>query len=323
MGTPTAPPPAVADPLETVLREINAAIDELTFGAREPLGDAAPAMPAFARILACHDGTQRSGKVVDWARHVALQHHARVTVASVAPTPNAAFYTPLLGGYYYDLTEDYARAEASLRKAAEGAAAILRERGVDAESVCTTGAPARELANIARTHRSDLVVLGAHGGGAVTRMLLGSVAASLAGSVDASILVARGNPPASRVLVAADGSAASRRAVAAALRYASALGAELVVQHVLDVSEDVPLPSEAQLNLVVQKLRLARPPRIRYALDAGAPARRIVERAAREGCDLIVMGARGLGRVRGALMGSVSHRVVNTAGVSVLVVREP
>lgn len=307
---PTAPePPPPAE----------AALDQLTFGATERV----PAPRAtFERILACHDGSPRSGKVVEWAQHVARLHHAKVIVASIAPAPNAAFYTPLLGGYYADVTADYARAEESLREIAEDAAAMLRDRGVDAEGVSFSGSPARELANVARTHHADLVILGAHGGGGVSRVLLGSVAESLAGSVEASILVARAPPPVARILVATDGSAASQRALAVALRYADATGAEVVVQHVLDVADEVPRPHEGFLKQVVERMQLASQPRISYVLDAGPPARRIVDRAASERCDLIVVGARGLGRVQGALLGSVSHRVVNTTGASVLVVRE-
>jgi nucleotide-binding universal stress UspA family protein len=53
----------------------------------------------------------------------------------------------------------------------------------------------------------------------------------------------------------------------------------------------------------------------------GQPARRLVE-AVREGShDLVVMGSHGRGRVAGALLGSVSQRVLHDSPVPVLVAR--
>jgi nucleotide-binding universal stress UspA family protein len=44
-------------------------------------------------------------------------------------------------------------------------------------------------------------------------------------------------------------------------------------------------------------------------VEIGSPARTIVEYAEAWGADCIVMGRRGLGDIKGLLMGSVSHRV--------------
>ena len=47
----------------------------------------------------------------------------------------------------------------------------------------------------------------------------------------------------------------------------------------------------------------------RAEVEIGSPARTIVEYADSWGADCIVMGRRGLGDIKGLLMGSVSHRV--------------
>lgn len=53
----------------------------------------------------------------------------------------------------------------------------------------------------------------------------------------------------------------------------------------------------------------------------GGPGRTIVLAAQAEGCDLIIMGSRGLSDFSGMVMGSVSHRVLRHATMPVLIVR--
>jgi nucleotide-binding universal stress UspA family protein len=53
----------------------------------------------------------------------------------------------------------------------------------------------------------------------------------------------------------------------------------------------------------------------------GAPAEAILDVADIRQSDLIVMGSRGLGRLRGALLGSQSQKVVQHAPCPVLIVR--
>ena len=54
----------------------------------------------------------------------------------------------------------------------------------------------------------------------------------------------------------------------------------------------------------------------------GAPARDIVNHAAANDIDLIVMGTHGRGSIQHLLMGSVAERVVRTAPCPVLTVRD-
>lgn len=55
-------------------------------------------------------------------------------------------------------------------------------------------------------------------------------------------------------------------------------------------------------------------------IKAGPPARTIVAFAREKGCDLIVLGSRGLGATEGYLLGSVSHKVTGLATCPVMVV---
>ena len=56
-------------------------------------------------------------------------------------------------------------------------------------------------------------------------------------------------------------------------------------------------------------------------IASGDPAREIVATAKAGGSDVIVMGSRGLGKVMGLILGSVTKDVVQTAPCSVWVVR--
>jgi nucleotide-binding universal stress UspA family protein len=53
----------------------------------------------------------------------------------------------------------------------------------------------------------------------------------------------------------------------------------------------------------------------------GEPANTLVDILERHGCDAIVIGARGLGALRSAWLGSVSHAVLNASKVPVTIVK--
>lgn len=56
---------------------------------------------------------------------------------------------------------------------------------------------------------------------------------------------------------------------------------------------------------------------------SGVPATTLIEMAEGHGCEAIVLGARGLGVLRGALLGSVSQGVLHASKLPVTVVKHP
>ena len=56
-------------------------------------------------------------------------------------------------------------------------------------------------------------------------------------------------------------------------------------------------------------------------IASGEPAPALIDMAHRHSCDAIIMGARGRGALRGALLGSVSQRVVQDASMPVTIVK--
>ena len=56
-------------------------------------------------------------------------------------------------------------------------------------------------------------------------------------------------------------------------------------------------------------------------IGSGEPAPALIEMAERHGCDAIILGARGLGALRSALMGSVSQGILHASRLPVTVVK--
>jgi nucleotide-binding universal stress UspA family protein len=136
------------------------------------------------------------------------------------------------------------------------------------------------------------------------------------------------------ILVAIDGSQHAIRALAEAADLAQTNHARLtVLTSVADVSVWVlsapgidveALAAEAErghqsmLDRAVETLPDDLP--VQKIVTHGAAAEAVLKQAAGGGHDLIVMGSRGRGEVRSLLLGSVSHRVLQSSPVPVLVV---
>jgi nucleotide-binding universal stress UspA family protein len=141
-----------------------------------------------------------------------------------------------------------------------------------------------------------------------------------------------------RILLATDGSEEAELAVLRAVELADATDSELHVVHVGVVPtflqsypgtlgyertlyEQIEEESRELLRKESWRVKVAGGTVAGAHLRMGAVALEIVALAEELQADLIVMGCRGLGAVRRALMGSVSDSVVRHAHCPVLVVR--
>ncbi|WP_415281103.1 universal stress protein [Candidatus Nitrososphaera sp. FF02] len=134
-----------------------------------------------------------------------------------------------------------------------------------------------------------------------------------------------------KVLVAIDGSECAERAFEKALEMTAPDGT-LSVIHVLhlplSVSSKKPVDFEtffkrgARSFLVEhQKKAATRGLKADTILIKGNPAEAILNAATSTGADLIIIGSRGQGGIKGLMLGSVSSAVVQHAKIPVLVVR--
>ena len=128
-----------------------------------------------------------------------------------------------------------------------------------------------------------------------------------------------------KILLATDGSEDAGLAASTAIDLANKTGSELHIVHVVDLVSSVVL-DEAEvrglLDAVLRQIEDAGSISAQAHLSEGAPAAEIVTLGEEIGAGLIVVGSRGLGGLRRALMGSVSDSVVRHSHCPVLVVRE-
>jgi nucleotide-binding universal stress UspA family protein len=71
-------------------------------------------------------------------------------------------------------------------------AARAGEHGVTARTVLRTGSPYQEIVGVATDEHADLVIMGTHGRGGVSRLLLGSVADRVIRFAPCPVLTVRG-----------------------------------------------------------------------------------------------------------------------------------
>ncbi len=143
-----------------------------------------------------------------------------------------------------------------------------------------------------------------------------------------------------RILICTDGSRVGRRAVREGVELAAALGASVIALLVTPPFEPPAgyeaLPLAAQIERHAHESNVAAKRSLdavaRIADDLGVrcrtlhvgrypPAATIVETAAAERCDLIVMGSHGHGALGQLFLGSVTTRVAATCAVPILIVR--
>ena len=134
-----------------------------------------------------------------------------------------------------------------------------------------------------------------------------------------------------KVLLAVDGSEHARKAVPIAVEIAKTSDGEVLVfharEHVVgrgggyeleEADEASAVASDIEAEVRAAGVRASS--RVDRAL-ASHVAQAILDAADADGADLIVMGSRGLSDLRGLLLGSVTHKVIQLADRPVLVAR--
>ncbi|MHB9093091.1 MAG: universal stress protein [Eubacteriales bacterium] len=137
-----------------------------------------------------------------------------------------------------------------------------------------------------------------------------------------------------KILVPVDGSDYSFRAVKTAASLVEKYSSEVTLIYVVAIPSHNPgyspdlgmIPQrviddlEQQGNNILNKAKAEfKSNMVNTVMRIGYPAEEIIDEAA-NGYDLVVMGGRGLGKIKGFLLGSVSDRVSHHAQCAVLIV---
>jgi nucleotide-binding universal stress UspA family protein len=219
-----------------------------------------------------------------------------------------------------------------------------RAKGLETKILFDEGHnPAAPILTCAALVPADLIVMGTHGLGGLDRLLLGSVTEKVLRKAPCPVLTVpprafqAATPTFKRLLCPVDFSASSTTALQVASSLAKESDAELTVLHVLDWPEDdevlmkrltepeFRLPIEASVQrrldgLITDEVRTwAKPTSV---VVHGKPYRRILEIAAQDKTDLIVMGVHGRNPLDLMLFGSTTNHVVRAASCPVLTVRQ-
>ena len=303
-------------------------------------------------LLIAYDGSPSAVRAA-----ASLFGNARASVATVPsePTVRAGTAVPVLPGMSPAAVReaiDELRAEAQ-RQADETAVLAVeqaRTLGLDAEPVTVRPSAQAWAALLDAAHRLgvDVLICGTRGRGAFARAVLGSTSSSLLHNTDVPLLVVPdgGGALDGPVVAAYDGSEEARRAIQAVGGLLTGRAAVVVhawepvfhrglAAHALAAGGPVDNLGETMAGLRLAladsaaattedglaAARAAGLDAVGETVEADGSAWRAVAGAARaHGASVIVVGSRGLGAARSALLGSVSSGLVQNAGLPVLVV---
>ncbi|MDD5366393.1 MAG: universal stress protein [Gallionellaceae bacterium] len=268
----------------------------------------------FERILLATDGSGYSDGAIAIADEMATKCDARLYIVSIAlDNPGTESLEPTLG--------------AESERLAMGHVAAARERirhGDCITRVLRDADPARAITEAAEQLRADVIIMGRHGRRGLARWKLGHATEKVVGRAPCPVLVV---PESSRmwhrkVLLATDGSRYGDAAAVIAGNIAQLCQLPLAVISAILPSHSRERRQDAQTALDRVLLAMTRlGVSVSSLLAEGRPEQAIVENAAKESADLIIMGSHGRNGLDRILMGSVSERVLNQSNCPVLVAR--
>jgi nucleotide-binding universal stress UspA family protein len=285
------------------------------------------------KILFPTDGSDGAAVVFDHVLDVAHAHDATVYVLNVADTSRDS--VTQIRGEVIDVLER--EGATVVQEAAERASA----RDVPAVTEVLQGEPYSTIVDYATANDVDLVVMPTHGRRGLERFLLGSTTERVVRRSEVPVLTVRPDDdvtvrhPYRSVLVPTDGSDPASAALDLAVDVARADEAALHLLSVVDVASlGVDVRADIAVDSLEESAREILETAERTAAAAGvdpaatrvefgtAIARAIRSYVADNDVDLIVVGTHGRTGFDRYVLGSVTEKLVRTATVPVLTVRD-
>ncbi|MBM7081840.1 universal stress protein [Micromonospora sp. SCSIO 07396] len=282
-------------------------------------------------ILVGYDGSADAGVAVDWALAEARRTGRPVRLAYVFEWMTVAGWVgPGVAPGVWPDDDARRQVEELVHKAASDAAAAWP--GVTVHGEVFDGPPALVLEE--RSAEAGLLVLGSRGHGGFTGLLAGSTAVSVAAHAHCPVVVVREAQATvtGPVVVGFDGSEQAGTALGFAVERAAQRDAPLLVLQAFEPPDDRWRPSDpdAEARLAADRATIEQAlsgwretfPEVPVTVEIAParPAAALVE-ASRE-AQLVVVGSRGRGGLRGMLLGSVGQQLIQHAHCPVAVIRE-
>ncbi len=282
-------------------------------------------------IIVGVDGSASGLAALDWAASEAALRGVELTLVHAYP----ASWVGVSPEYF--LMSDPAGPTIPTFLAEARARVTLERPGIVVSMRTVADPPAHALVTLSAD--AALVVVGAHGRGAMGRLLLGSVSQHVATHARCPVVVVRGtsSDPEAPVAVGLDDSPTARAALAVALEEAALRGVPLQVVHAWQEPPHTsygawtpPAGLEDSLREAAERLveeSLAGCPDTHPDLDVRArvvqdhPVTVVLEAA--QHAQLLVVGSHGHGAFPGMAFGSVTTAALHGAGCPVLVVPRP
>lgn len=326
MKTPT--PPSRGAPDETLCQSPEPTVSFF----QDPL--------CLANIVVPLDLSLESLRALDFALTLAKRFSARLHLVHVLAGEHrfaTVTTSPLL----------WSQAEAE-RHLADEVELIFGTRPRAEDCHLRLGPPPREIVAAARELRADLIVIATHGRSGWRHLTLGSTTEKVIRSANCPVLVVREELPGpirkieegivlQKILVPVDFSECARDGARYASVFATAVGADLLLLHVVrprshQIEEskgaaqhwsqelkDAVLDAEDQLDTLVNSLPLVGI-KAETEVEVGVPAEKLARASRRAEVDLIITSTHGYSGLRHALLGSVAEELGREAGCPVLIV---
>jgi len=300
---------------------------------------------AIRNILFATDFSEVSEAAVPYLTALSLRYGSTVHIAHVLPESNFVRPSPIDPAVFGTIYEQaHSHAQEKIQRLSD------RFRGFPHRTYVRHGKVSEVLADIIRVHEIDLLVLGTHGRTGLGKLLMGSVAEEIFReaccpvftvgpkvAAAETMLQARHDhtlPPIQikfrRILYATDFKPHVTQGPSYAMSLAREFSAHLTLLHVIEDYGDHLHEHPGPIEVALRKLEHLVPHkddfsyRPEFVAEYGVPAEVILQTAAENDVDLIVLGVKNIAGHMGAvthLSGSTAHKVVVGATCPVLTVR--
>lgn len=290
------------------------------------------------KVLLATDGSADADLAAWFLAHLPHEEQLELDVLAVLYVPELHGTLESQAWLTQNVTSERTQAEKTLDKVEkmfQGANAVVRKHVIQGHVGKTILAQAADLG-------SDLIVMGAQGHTALSRMLLGSVSDFVATHAPCSVLVIRDtglreeNHRQLRICIGYDDSPPSRLAIQELGRFGWGKNTQIDVVNMVAFPvvglDEVPLQldipqimasTEEMVRDAAEELRSLTPNLSTYVKQCSHIGLGLADFVEERKTDIIVIGDTGRGRLERFFLGSVSRNVLRNANCSVWIVRQP